>query len=1395
MSRKPLREWVKENTPPAQKSSKVNNQENHDAFEWLIVHVVATGSNANNAPQPDGRASSKHSPAQLVEKIRTDFNGTSKSAVDRVAQIQINEELSAGPPLGQGPEDGDTGWGDLIFKLKSLILSSFDHRVRQYEEDIKEKESQRSLPGWNFNTFFVLKEGLAKGFESVGLVEDALTGYHELSVGLSSVTEARTVEHSAAPPADTLRTYTEELLQQYDVASQKQSTLSNGASEDDVSHSTQIASLEPAINLGDSIFDTSRKPFRELILANKLSAFDFQCYIFARQVPLLLRLASASSLNQLHSIMSKSEDAFDKDKIPSQAADPLPRLEPIEAEADNLLKLAEICELAVQFISYTSNTMRDDLWAGTREKSHHDAAITIPRMLQEDIVDNLVASWSFSVVRRTLDITMTQSLSTQLQPLMRQLRSRDGESSSSTRSPDKAKSLSQRPSFPDRSSSLSPSTGTIRRPPSPEKYPSLTSLDAVRLLPPGPIQTGAQDLAAHRADLVFLHRHVLSSRGLRCGGWESGWPDMYSAQTSSGREMQDVDLDEDAASLSGSAGSGGRISTKHGINDRALAASLDSETAFYQVYEEMTASILALYVLGGRKRSAEAATADIAAVRFYLGDYSAAASYFRQLAPFYAKGEWTDLELPMLHSYSRCLKHLDRKEEYVNIVLKLLAKQVHQLRTEDSAETSLSALAGQKPDYTKTLFKDIVAVSDSVQQSFSVPIERYFSGMLLKPQLIHRHDHDGFSMQLQLRNLVESFQPKEVKIRLINVGENQRSELWLWNTEPPVLSPGLVTMEVDSTAMIPGLYRLDKIAIMAGRITFEYDASTMDTNTLPIQANDPTVVLSEDISNESLIHIYSQPNALELQAYHCRDIHLEQSRSVEIRLSSGWNRISEGKLLVRAATAGLRLHTAETELTGGQLDIRDKTKPGNIHFGRLDPENEIKLKIPYNLESDLKEIAVRLEATYTTEHREFTVACVSKISISLVLGVNVQDIFKQEALFSKFSIFTANGIPLRLHRCHLGSTDGFAVESPPLDSNMDIFSRQPISLLAKINRQLSRSSDPKLQRKLPLQISYTCIDEEVTIAVSSVFTASLAESTFLHLSRLLLPILLSSLDNMFTTQDYETTALLRSVTLPPIQAYPYTSLRVPLAENYDAVLEWLHSWHKAHPAIKLPSPPTRTHRSLTIPVEVPILHVLHTASLTLSPSTNSMEYISIGNPIPAELHITRTYIWSHSTSPPKEPLEFMYEVLAPNDTWLIGGRRKGYFSAREHEELSFPLLLVPQRTGYLLYPGVEIRHVRSASSSSSAAQSSGEDGEGDVIRKADKRNDEEEEEPISSEIDYRSQAQSVLVIPGFERVTVGVDHEGSASASASGSGGTGNGNGNGGAAWVIETVPRALSRN
>jgi hypothetical protein len=372
-ARKQVREWVKDHTLPSQSSSDTttSTQKNNDAYEWMILHVVVPETPA--ASQPRGSSSSttgekeKTGPTSrwtrgtttLLEKLRADFNIASKSAPDRVAQIRVPKErvpphmLPApapvtSPPITESPQEQDRAWSDVIAKLKVLILLSFDLRVSQYEEDIRKNDAQRSFPGWNFNTFFILKEGLARGFESVGLVEDALLGYDELSIGLDSVIRDQSNEQTQG---SVLLSYSDDLYQ----------TATGMLQRSESDGSTNVP--QPLIH-DDKPINAKKKDYRGLILANNISIFDFRLYIFARQMFLLLRLGNSVSARS--DLAAKLQPRPNADVLQRSADDSgIGMKSGSQAnDSEDLFSLAELCSRALDFITFAGRLLRDDLISG-----------------------------------------------------------------------------------------------------------------------------------------------------------------------------------------------------------------------------------------------------------------------------------------------------------------------------------------------------------------------------------------------------------------------------------------------------------------------------------------------------------------------------------------------------------------------------------------------------------------------------------------------------------------------------------------------------------------------------------------------------------------------------------------------------------------------------------------------------------------------------------------------------------------------------------------------------------------------------------------------------------------------------------------------------------------------
>lgn len=389
-SRQLLREWIRENAPPTQSSTSLNKPENHDASEWLILHVVIPDTIA--ASEPRWTAASNKDADELVErpqattkwpgkstrtvldKIRADFNSSSKSVPERVAQIRpqknsvpphfLPKTPAVAAPYIESKQEQENAWQDLVSKFKTLILSPFALRVAQYEDDIREKDSQRSLPGWNFCTFFTLKEGLARGFESVGLVEDALAIYDELSAGLDTAVRENASGSSAANS-----TFLGNLNNYRDTLREMADAISDTSKVEDLAQPVQSLLSQP--------LDLSTEDYRGAIVSSTISLFHFQTYIFARQRTLLLRLGSGGGSAQQ------------------------PKLRPTQnAPKDSMTFAAEVCRRAAVFAAINARALLLGL------KEGYDSVLVISQYR----VDSSVG------LQTKLQSTLIISLSTQSHP-------------------------------------------------------------------------------------------------------------------------------------------------------------------------------------------------------------------------------------------------------------------------------------------------------------------------------------------------------------------------------------------------------------------------------------------------------------------------------------------------------------------------------------------------------------------------------------------------------------------------------------------------------------------------------------------------------------------------------------------------------------------------------------------------------------------------------------------------------------------------------------------------------------------------------------------------------------------------------------------------------------------
>lgn len=586
---------------------------------------------------------------------------------------------------------------------------------------------------------------------------------------------------------------------------------------------------------------------------------------------------------------------------------------------------------------------------------------------------------------------------------------------------------------------------------------------------------------------------------------------------------------------------------------------------------------------------------------------------------------------------------------------------------------------------------------------------------------------------------------------------------------------------------LQGKYFIDRLEMRAGNLVFNFHGG--QDSTLPVGFRETED--SEETDNQPYIYCYPPAEALQAKIVSPHLINLQAMRTLELELDSGRNDIKSGTIRVRPGTAGLRLRLAEIEVVDGKLEVDANHDTGIIEFEQLPARSFVRLRIPYTVEEAFSTLSARAEIAYETEQGRFASSASFSVVSTLPISVNVQDIFKDELLFSRFTISPAMLIPLRIMNCSLPSSDIYDVQSSITGPvALDVFPKQPASLLYKIrhNEGATVASTP---RSLQLSVDFTCVDDECLDAVEKQFAASIDSSPFRQYAALLTSHIVSSFRAQLSTNDMEAIGLIREVNMLPYQTVRWDDLLGALKAPGEDVRQWLKEWHKVrtkssvsnqlfysrmkqnNSIIHLPAQPTIPTRRIIIPVDVPEIQVVHTADLQLQPKPTTdprpSTHAAVGQMITAELCLRHTRRWCSPATRENadQPLECSYEIHANPDQWQIGGRRRGNFLARDGESTRFTLLLLPQKPGHLLLPSLEIRtFYPSAPQLPTSPPAADAAGSMAPARRS-----------IPCEVDYRNHGETVLVLPDLKKTTVSLSAAGGNHAA-------------GGESWLVDSERR-----
>lgn len=377
-------------------------------------------------------------------------------------------------------------------------------------------------------------------------------------------------------------------------------------------------------------------------------------------------------------------------------------------------------------------------------------------------------------------------------------------------------------------------------------------------------------------------------------------------------------------------------------------------------------------------------------------------------------------------------------------------------------------------------------------------------------------------------------------------------------------------MQADAGQQVntTGPYMVDKIVLVAKRIMFVHEPFAKTEATTPLGI---TSVSAQSLKAAKKARILCFPRAESFNArvYLSHFIHIDKPRHIEVELFSGWNVIKSAEVRLKAASAGLRLRTSNAITSLGDISIENKSNPGVLILGAMAEHANATLQIPYDMETILQDLTIKIEIDYSTEHGKFQYMSSFTIPIELPLDVNVHDHFKNKSLFSKFNIKTANNVPLELFDVTLEGSEEFEVEAPRRSNELlHVFPKQPVAVTYKITKRMVSAAGKRQSRistggSLSLSVEYRCLDEDVLGRLRKLFVDAVAASPVHRLTRLLTDSFADQVAHTILPRQFERIALLNKVDVGAFEETGWSDCLegLPLVVR-DDTRSWLQKWHE-----------------------------------------------------------------------------------------------------------------------------------------------------------------------------------------------------------------------------------------
>ena len=177
------------------------------------------------------------------------------------------------------------------------------------------------------------------------------------------------------------------------------------------------------------------------------------------------------------------------------------------------------------------------------------------------------------------------------------------------------------------------------------------------------------------------------------------------------------------------------------------------------------------------------------------------------------------MEIAVLMLYADCLRTLNRKDEYIRVVMDIIAKRL-ELPNASFGLNNIFFLGFSKTSWpinkdstdVKRLLEDVVSFSAQLPYEFTVSMRRYFSNVQFDDQITLFEDRDGFKIGVELCQLLaDDLVVDGIRIRLVDSEDRRSKEIWLHSTSPCHISQSKTRVWLTSNVRSSESSRLWKV--------------------------------------------------------------------------------------------------------------------------------------------------------------------------------------------------------------------------------------------------------------------------------------------------------------------------------------------------------------------------------------------------------------------------------------------------------------------------------------------------------------------------------------------------------------------------------------------------------